>query len=147
MVYFSSVHHNYSDFEKSLVSYNFSFLLYVSGCFELENGNVVWPASHVCTTAVHNCYDIDRAFNNSGTVTRYCSNTGQWQDPDYSQCFLIPGTKPFVHLYLTFYTLSYPHIRNNLQNIIRSVCSNLALHICIYILLLFREIVYFLYLM
>ena len=96
-------------------------LLCASGCAEEESGSVVWPGSQLCATAVHNCYDIDHAFNKSGVVTRYCSNTGEWQDPDFSQCFLKPGTKPFVHSYFTFYTPSQSHIMTNLQSIISSV--------------------------
>ena len=93
------------------------------GCLELQIGSVVWPASQLCTTAVHDCHDIDHGFNQNGVVTRYCSNTGEWQDPDFSQCYFKPEAKPFVHLYFTFYTLSKFHILANLQGIIRSVSS------------------------
>ena len=96
---------------------------------------MVWPASHVCTTAVHQCSDVDHTFNPGGNVTRYCSNSGRWLDADYSQCSLKPGTKPFVHLYLTFYTGSYSYIMRNLQNIVRMVSSDVA-----YCLLLFNVI-------
>ena len=102
------------------------------GCFEMENGNVVWPASHICTTAVHKCEDVDHAFNPGGTVTRYCTNDGTWLDPDYSQCSFKPGTNPFVHLYLTFYTGSSSHILRNLQNIIRTVSSEVSCYILVF---------------
>lgn len=94
-----------------------------SGCFEVENGKIVWPATHVCTTVAHPCEGVDQAFNRGGKVTRYCSSTGDWLDADYSQCSLKSGTNPFVHLYLTFYTGSTSHILSNLQNIIRAVSS------------------------
>ena len=89
----------------------------------MENGNVVWPASHICMTQVHKCEDIDQAFNPGGMVTRYCTSDGTWLDADYSQCSFKPGTNPFVHLYLTFYTGSSSHILRNLQNILRTVSS------------------------
>lgn len=81
----------------------------------------MWPATHICDSAIHRCTDYDVAFNGVGTVTRYCSKDGVWLNPDFSQCSLKPGTTPFVHLFFTFYTSSESHILNNLQTILRSV--------------------------
>ena len=108
------------------------YLLSYAGCFEFENGNVVWPASHVCTTVKHNCKDADPAFNDDGVVTRYCSVNGSWFDADYSQCTFKPGTKPFVHLYFTFYTGSESYILRSMQGIIRSVSPDHTNPFCSY---------------
>ena len=97
------------------------------GCFEEENGNVVWPPTHICDSATHSCIDYDVAFNEVGTVTRYCSQDGVWLKPDFSQCSLKPGTTPFAHMYFTFYTGNENHILRNLPSILRSV------RVCLYV--------------
>ena len=42
-----------------------------------------------------------------------CLCTGYWLSPDFSQCRLKPGTRPFVLLWLTFASLRNQHWQNS----------------------------------
>lgn len=101
-------------------------LSYVESCEIDGSAGVEWERTISGISLYQPCQSVDMSLRGADIV-RLCSEEGQWNEPDFSQCTVEKGTLPFLLLWVVVVAENREQVDSRRMDMEHQVCASITL--------------------